>query len=229
LLTWQTNTLASRIDTLGSPTSACGMLLLDMRFPIQGDGKLQNSESCPYVEARVTIQLSDEQRQALASGQPVEVVDSDTQLALILLAAERYRQQVQEFAAGASSQPELPREETRRPLPPVPCHLRDLATPPEIAEYVKKQCAGLWFGRKKEQHRLEEELKLQYYFGGIYVGYLRTPEGGVVVAAGRSDGEVFWKQLEALPQEVRYRVVRFPPPIWNSEVSEWWTVFPYED
>jgi len=166
----------------------------------------------------MSIHLSDEQRQALAAGQAVEVIDADSQLPVIVLAAEHYRQRIQEVTAEAPAS--LPPADTPSRLPPVPCCLRDLVTPPEVAAAVKAYCArcGMW--RKKDRIWAEEQLKLQRYFGGTYVGYLQTAAGCVVVAAGQLDSEEFGRQLDALPREQRQQVVLFPPPVWNDEVSQ---------
>jgi len=178
----------------------------------------------------MTIQMSDEQQQALAAGQPVEVIDSDSQLHVIVVAAERYRQRIKEIAEEEMGYQQHVAEETGPLHPPLPCHIRDLPTPPDIAECAKKRCAKqyFWWG-KKHLDQEEDDLKLQYYFGGIYIGYLHNPTGTVVVAAGRLDSEEFGKQLDDLPAGVRRDVVLFLPPRLKDEVSEFLTPFPYED
>jgi hypothetical protein len=178
----------------------------------------------------MTIQMSDEQQQALAAGQPVEVIDSDSQLHVIVVAAERYRQRIKEIAEEEMGQPKPAAQETGPIFPPLPCHIRDLPTPPEIAECANRHCAKRYFWwRKTYQDSVEEDLKLQFYFGGIYVGYLRNTTGCVVVAAGHMESEEFGKQLDDLPARVRREVVLFLPPPWNEPDYHFLTPFPNED
>jgi hypothetical protein len=178
----------------------------------------------------MTIQMSDEQQQALAAGQPVEVVDSASQLPVIVVAADRYRQRIKKITEEEMHPTQPAAQEKGPKLPSLPCHVRDLPTPPDIAEYARNHCAKWYFWRrKKHQATMEDYLKLGYYFGGGYIGYLRNPTGYVVVAAGRLESEEFGKQLDNLPDRVRRQVMLFLPPRWIEEDSFFLTPFPYED
>jgi len=101
----------------------------------------------------------------------------------------------------------------------VPQHLDELSTPPEVADRVRRraQQRGL---RGRWLRELEEELKLQYYYGGLCVSYARTDRGIVVLAAGRSGSPEYQEQLAAVPAEQRLNLVLALPPRWNDGDSE---------
>jgi hypothetical protein len=185
------------------------------------------------------IQLTEEQRQAVAAhqGRPVEVVDPVTRRSYMLIAAETY-QRVRDVleaedtpaqTAGSAPSPSAPAAPPLAEGRPMRQRLRDLATTPEVAEEIRRYCKHLGLSRKKSREWVEEDLKLQYYFGGRYVGYLETEEGKVIVAAGRLDSEEFGRQLDAVSPEERRKVKLFQPFVWDDPVSQLRTPFTYED
>jgi len=99
--------------------------------------------------------------------------------------------------------------------------LCDLPIPPEVAEeakqYIAKLHMGGWGGVAHRRDILEDML-LQYYYGGNWVGYLRSPQGKVVVAVGMLD-EAFNRQLDALSPEERRQVSLYPALPWHDEMS----------
>jgi hypothetical protein len=101
--------------------------------------------------------------------------------------------------------------------------LRNLPTPPELAEAVDICCRHAGYGpRGRDRRRVEDELKLQYYYGGWDVAYLPTPEGLVVVAAGECESDAFGKALDGLPAAERRRVVYYVPGRWNTAEDPCW-------
>ena len=59
--------------------------------------------------------------------------------------------------------------------------LRSLPMPPEVAQEVKKHCRQLGVWRRKYVREVENDLMLQYYFGGQDVYLLPTAEGPVII------------------------------------------------
>jgi hypothetical protein len=180
-----------------------------------------------------TIELTDAQRQALqtASGQPLEVVDPATQQRYVLLARaqyERVRSQLEKGGEGAalglSPAPDVAAE--GRPLRQ---RLRDLPLPPEVAAEAKQYCKRLGLWGAKSRREMEEHMKLQHYYGGTWIAYLRTDEGPVIVAAAASLGDpVFDQQLSFLTAEERRRIIiDLPVRLFDAE-SELLTPFPDE-
>ena len=166
------------------------------------------------------MQLTAEQSQAIeaAGGRPVEVVDPQTQRTYVLLSAEAY-QPVRDLVEGR--QPEGPRPEAPASIAegqPMRVKVRELPMPPEVAERVKKCCKKLGFWRRRYVAEVEDELQLQYHFGGQYVGILRSKEGPIIVAAGILD-EAFDLQLASLPPPERQEVMLYPVDRWNDSMS----------
>lgn len=101
----------------------------------------------------------------------------------------------------------------------LPVKLRELPTPAEVAVEVDRYCKKLGLTRKRYRQGVEDDLKLQYYFGGQYVGFLRTDEGPVVVASGQLESEEFDRQLDALPPEKRRCIILEPAFRWKDYTS----------
>jgi hypothetical protein len=97
--------------------------------------------------------------------------------------------------------------------------LRELPMPPEVAEEARRYCKKLGLWRKRYIQDVEDELRLQYYFGGQTVVYLRSKDGPIVVAAGRVEDEAFGRQLDALPPGERRQVAYDFPSVRNDQVS----------
>ncbi len=127
------------------------------------------------------IELTEQQRQAIqaARGAPVAVVDLVTGQRYVLVTqgqSERTRSTTdghsERSAPAATDAPSAPAAE-----PVQRYRLRDLPTPAEVAEEAKRWCK-LRGGSRRE---VEEQFKLQYYFGGQEIYKVRTHEGPVVV------------------------------------------------
>ncbi len=67
------------------------------------------------------------------------------------------------------------------------------------------------FPTAQDTGRLEEELKLQYYYGGRDVVCLDTPEGRVVVAVGTPVIEDVSQILQSLDPDERRRIAILSP------------------
>jgi hypothetical protein len=101
----------------------------------------------------------------------------------------------------------------------VPQNLDELPTPPEIAAEVQRYSRQRWlWGRRRRE--VEEGLKLQYYYGGQCVSYIRMNGSIVVMAAGRSGSPEYTEQLAAIPPEQRSNLILDIPCRWKDEVSE---------
>lgn len=183
----------------------------------------------------VAIELTDQQRQIVEAqkGRIIEVVDPTTRRTYFLVAAEMY-ERLRGLLEGDEVGERFPAQEADATGAELPGarrlrqRLRDLPTPPDVAERVQRRCEKLGLSRKESRAEVEEELKLQYYFGGQYVGYLRSAEGKIVIAAGRLDSEEFSRQLDALDPEERRKVVLDVPSRWNETVSQILTPFAHE-
>jgi hypothetical protein len=99
---------------------------------------------------------------------------------------------------------------TRKPL-------KDLSLPPEALKEADDYCRRYKYRRVEERRRVEEDFKLQIYYGGQDVALLETPEGLVVVMAGDLGSAEFGRVLEALSSEERRQVSLYSPMPWNNE------------
>ena len=138
------------------------------------------------------IELTNEQQQALQAGlgNPIGVVDPATQQHYILLAREQY-ERVRSVLEGRASTARLQSFHPRL-LPtyqksnscaarPGPGGCRRMSLP-KATRYCKR--LGLW--RASNRRQMEEQMKLQHFYGGRWIGYLRSDEGPVV-RCGRPD------------------------------------------
>jgi hypothetical protein len=91
--------------------------------------------------------------------------------------------------------------------------LLTLPTTPELAREIDTTCAQLHTARKNRRF-VEEEIKLQYYFGGQEVAYVRTRNGIAVVVSGRPDTSEVKDFLEKLSKEECAQVVIHYPDPW---------------
>lgn len=111
----------------------------------------------------------------------------------------------------------------------IPKRLDDLPTPPEVAEAARQYIKKLGLFRKKTLKSIEDELKLQYYYGGWYIRCLPTKQGKVIVALDQGDEEECERQVQALSPEDRRESVVHVPSIWNNETSIITGFWDYED
>jgi|GEM_PF-4668627 len=125
------------------------------------------------------IELTEEQRRALQAeaGRPLAVVDPATKQAYVIVALEKY-ERVRSLFEGAEQSSQLTPSPVSSPFQAEKrVRLHDLSTPPEVVAETERCCQR--YGWKRQQ--VEEELKLQYYYGGQAIYVLPTSEGPVVV------------------------------------------------
>ncbi len=166
------------------------------------------------------IALTAEQLLAAAQGEPVRVVDPSTQAAFVVVRAEVF-----ERLAGAMKPPAsaAPQPQPLRQL------VRDLPLPPEVAAEAVRYGKRIGCWRAKHRRQLEEQMKLQHYYGGQWIAYLRSDEGPVVVAAAEDLSDpLFDQQLAALTAEERRGAIITSPVRLFDDESEILTPFPDE-
>jgi hypothetical protein len=172
----------------------------------------------------MAIELTPEQSQALHDRPdgPIEVVDPVSRREYVLVSREHFHEPRQPVTAPTPQPP-------ARPVPPVPQRLTDLPTPPEVAEEARRRYERRWkrWGGKSVA-RIEQELKLQYYYGGHYICYLRNKAGPEIVIVHNGDDEVFHRRYRALPAEQRERASIRGLPTWGDEVVEIPAFWAYE-
>jgi hypothetical protein len=103
------------------------------------------------------------------------------------------------------------------PAQPMRQLLKDLELP--LAMEVDDICRRRSSDRGPGRQRVEEEIKLQYFFGGQDVAYLTTPDGLMVVVVGDLRSDFFGRALEALSADERHRVTVYSPDRWNDATS----------
>jgi hypothetical protein len=168
----------------------------------------------------VAIELTEAQRRMLQAGrrEPVEVVDPATQQRYVLLPREQYEQVRPLLEGGPPPAPTAEAASADIPAPeavPRRIRLRDLPTPPEVVEEVKKWCRKCGWRRQD----VEDETKLQYYFGGQLIYILHLPEGPVVIPIEeRFRGTPDLRSILLTPEE-RYLAVEDCPSPWHDTVS----------
>lgn len=177
-----------------------------------------------------TIALTDDQRQALQAeqGQPVEVVDPATRQRYVLLAREQYERvrSLLESSAEQAVPSAPPPAGSAREGAPLRQRIRDLPLPPAVAAEANRYCNYLGLWRAKNHREMEEQMKLQHYYGGMWIAYLHADEGPVVVAcAGSLSDPIFDQQLSFLTTQERRSAVIDSPPRLFSEQSEILTPF----
>ncbi len=95
-------------------------------------------------------------------------------------------------------------------------YLKDWATDETIRLEVEAYCGALRLRRPKDRQRVEEDIKLQYYFGGKDVAYLPTSRGLQIITFGGIDTAEFAQDLARLSEEERKHVVLYTPPRWEE-------------
>jgi hypothetical protein len=93
--------------------------------------------------------------------------------------------------------------------------LRDLPTPPEVAAEARRIRKKQGWGAQR-LCEIEDQLKLQYYYGGQYLRCLFGREGPIVVVIYRGDDEDYRNQVEALSPQERQKAVIVMPARWND-------------
>jgi hypothetical protein len=180
------------------------------------------------------IELTDTQRQALSAepAQPVEVIDPATLQRYVLLHRDQYERMRTLVEGGPKPVPPLGTQTSAPAAPPqapLRQRIRDLLLPPEVAAEAKRYCKRLGRWGAQSLRDMEEQMKLQHYYGGRWIACLETDDGLVVVAAAESLGATcFDQQLAAVTaEERRHLLINSPTRLFDSE-SEILTLFPDE-
>jgi hypothetical protein len=95
--------------------------------------------------------------------------------------------------------------------------LRDLPTPPEVAAEARRFRKKQGWGQPLSA--IEDELKLQYYYGGQCIRCLFGKDGPIIVALYRGDDEDYRNQEQALSAEEKQKAVVLVPSVWNDPNS----------
>ncbi len=106
--------------------------------------------------------------------------------------------------------------------------LKELETPATVAAALATICQRLGCQTVLDRRRVEEELKLQYYYGGRDVACLDTPEGRLVVAVGTPVIEDLSQVLQSLPPGERERLSILSPEPWEERTASVLTVLLHE-
>ena len=98
-----------------------------------------------------------------------------------------------------------------------PCYVRDLELTPDLRHEIETLCRLQRYWRARDRQWVEDEMKLQYYFGGLDIAYLVTPNGPAVAAAGTFGTEAFVRLLNALSPSDRRAVIFYCPDPWPDQ------------
>jgi hypothetical protein len=104
-----------------------------------------------------------------------------------------------------------------RPRPGVRVYVRDLPTPPEVAEAVELCSKSLIKGGETRQE-VEDRFKLEYYYGGRVVAYVYTAQGIAVVATEDMTQEEYDAAKAQVTSTERSRLCAAVPPVWNEPI-----------
>jgi hypothetical protein len=171
------------------------------------------------------IELTDAQRQALLAGQgrPLDVVDPTTQQRYVLLAREQYERVRPLLADNAGPVPSPP-VAAAGPSPassePMRVRLRDLPIPPEVIEETERWCQKYGVRGAKRRREVEDQFKLQYYYGGQAAYVLDTLDGPVVIPVTERYKDTPGLRYVLLTPDERPRACLTVPPRWRDADSE---------
>lgn len=163
------------------------------------------------------IELTDQQEEAVAQGRPVEIADPTSRRSIVVVAREVF-ERVRFLIEGTTVQTTTAVEFATEGNP-LRQRICDLPLPPQIAVEANRYCVRLGLWGVKNRSQTEEQMKLQHFYGGKWIAYLRTNEGPVVVAAADSLADpAFDQQLSFLtPEERRSVLVDSPIRLFDDE------------
>jgi hypothetical protein len=85
-------------------------------------------------------------------------------------------------------------------------YVRELPTPPQVAEAVASYCSRhRYSGRRKQE--VEDQFKLAFYYGGRCIGSLQTSRGPAVVLSDLLTQEECTAVRRSLPEAERQALV----------------------
>ncbi len=89
--------------------------------------------------------------------------------------------------------------------------LWSLELPEPLVSTFEQYCKRFRVRKVRERRRIEEDLKLQFWYSGLAVACKETPRGRVVVASDRPNSpEVLQILSDLLPDERRRITIVFP-------------------
>lgn len=97
--------------------------------------------------------------------------------------------------------------------------LKDLTLPPELQQHVEDSCRRRGFWWQRNRRGVEEDVKLQYFYGGYTVAYRRSADGLVVVLAGRLSSPEFGEAWESFRREEQRDLILDSPSVWGADDS----------
>jgi hypothetical protein len=167
------------------------------------------------------LELTDQQEEAVKNGRTVEVVDPGTAKVFVILAREQY-DRVRPFLEGSPVQspcaprpPAAPAEEEA-----VRVCLRDLPTPTDVGTEAERWCEKYGRWGEEDRREVEEQLKLQYYYGGQGVYVLPTAAGPVVIPIPERHKNTSDLRYLLLQPEERSRAYYTVPSRWRDTAGE---------
>jgi hypothetical protein len=169
------------------------------------------------------LELTTQQEQAVQQGRPVEVVEPTSRRTFVVMARELY-ERVRSLLEGGPPQ-DKPAPVAPAAVPPVApaadleearrIRLRELPTPPEVTQEVEQYCKKYHWNRRE----IEDQLKLQYYFGGQAIYVVRTPDGPLVIPIeGRFRDMADLRYVMLKPEERSEACYTVPSP-WHDTVA----------
>src|SRR5437667_7584517 len=106
--------------------------------------------------------------------------------------------------------------------------LDDLPMSEELRIAVRTTCQHLHLETVEEQHRVAEEFKLQYYYGGRDVACLDTSAGRLILAVGTPVIENLPEVLQCLQPDERCQLSILSPEPWGAHTVSAPALFSHE-
>jgi hypothetical protein len=98
--------------------------------------------------------------------------------------------------------------------------LCELSTPAEIVDDAARWCTKYgWFGMQC-RHEVEEQLKLQYYYGGQAIYVVSSTEGTIIIPIPERFKDTPELRYVLLTAEERRDACLTVPPCWRTTDSE---------
>jgi hypothetical protein len=97
--------------------------------------------------------------------------------------------------------------------------VRELPMPEEVARELDDYCRRLGFFWRKHRRQFADDFLLRWHYQGQDVHYLPTPDGPVVVVAGRADSAAYRRVLNGFSREERCRMIFLSIDPWDDPVS----------